>query len=355
LFLQGPYGPFFRELGRALEDIGHRVNRINFNAGDAFDWPGPYTISYKNTFRQWPCFLEDCLERLDVTDLVLFNDSRPIHRSALLTTNKRDIKRWVFEEGYLRPYWITLERDGVNANSSLPRNMEWYKEKSRNQSFPEEQKFYYISRLFRIYKLRYYALERIWRHKYPYYQYHREFGGWHELLSTITRMAKKPFEQRKSDIITSELLKSQRPFFLLCLQIDHDTQIKLHSGYSNMYDVMLEVCASFSTNAPKDTLLVVKNHPLSSGTYNHKINARKAAEIFGISDRTIYIEFGNLSDLLRAAKGVIVVNSTVGPSAFFHNCPVITLGNAMYDMEGLTNQQACGAKGHMNRIFVCSF
>ncbi len=27
-----------------------------------------------------------------------------------------------FEEGYLRPYCITLEKDGVNANSSLPRD-----------------------------------------------------------------------------------------------------------------------------------------------------------------------------------------------------------------------------------------
>ena len=33
---------------------------------------------------------------------------------------RRSLRLHLFEEGYLRPDWITLEREGVNANSRLP-------------------------------------------------------------------------------------------------------------------------------------------------------------------------------------------------------------------------------------------
>jgi len=82
----------------------------------------------------------------------------------------------------------------------------------------------------------------------------------------------------------------------------------------------------------------VKNHPLSSGIFNHRINTKRAARLYGISERVFYLEYGDLDRLLSSAKGVIVVNSTVGPSSLFHKCPVIALGNAMYNMDGLTHQ-----------------
>ena len=37
----------------------------------------------------------------------------------------------VFEEGYFRPHWVTLERSGVNAHSLLPKDPQWYLEAGR--------------------------------------------------------------------------------------------------------------------------------------------------------------------------------------------------------------------------------
>ena len=51
-------------------------------------------------------------------DLVfLFGDCRPIHRAAHDVATAMGIDVGVFEEGYLRPDFITLERHGVNGNS----------------------------------------------------------------------------------------------------------------------------------------------------------------------------------------------------------------------------------------------
>lgn len=338
LFLQGPYGPFFRELGEAINRMGHPVTRINFNSGDWIDWSGPLTISYHKRLEHLPSFLADCFCRLGVTDMIVFNDSRPIHRAALLTAKEHNIRQWVFEEGYLRPYWVTLEQGGVNAHSSLPRDKEWYKQKSYNMTFPNEKKFQLMSRRFRYYKLRYYFFELAGRIKYPYYEYHREFGGTHEIASILKRKLKRRLDNKISSALSEFILSLNRPFFLLCLQIDYDTQIKLHSPFKNMNEVLIRVCESFAANAPRNSLLVVKNHPLSSGIFNHRINTKRAAQLYGISERVFYLEYGDLDRFLSSAKGVIVVNSTVGISSLFHNCPVIALGNAMYNMDGLTHQ-----------------
>ena len=44
----------------------------------------------------------------------------------------------------------------------------------------------------------------------------------------------------------------------------------------------------------------------------------------------------HLPTLLRHAKGTVNINSTVGLSSVLYGTPTITLGKAIYDMEGLT-------------------
>jgi len=50
------------------------------------------------------------------------------------------------------------------------------------------------------------------------------------------------------------------------------------------------------------------------------------------------MDAGHLPTLLENAQGAVVVNSTVGLSALHHRCPLIALGTAIYDMDGLTWQ-----------------
>jgi len=47
----------------------------------------------------------------------------------------------------------------------------------------------------------------------------------------------------------------------------------------------------------------------------------------------------DLPTLLKHAQGTVLINSTVGMSSLFHGTPVKTLGTAIYDLPGVTNQQ----------------
>ena len=119
LFLQGPHGPWFHRLGRMLRAAGARVWRVGFNLGDRVAWPGPGYLPFKAAHDQWPSTCAELMTQYGITDLVLYGDTRPIHAEAIRIARARGITVHVFEEGYLRPYWVTYERGGSNGHSRL--------------------------------------------------------------------------------------------------------------------------------------------------------------------------------------------------------------------------------------------
>ncbi|MEO0503706.1 MAG: capsule biosynthesis protein CapA, partial [Pseudomonadota bacterium] len=120
LFLQGPHGPFFHRLGAMLRRAGATVWRVGFNAGDRAFWfhPASY-IPYRGTAGDWPDTFTTLIADKGVTDIVLYGDVRPVHAEAVAEARRRGLTVHVFEEGYMRPYWVTYERGGTNGNSRL--------------------------------------------------------------------------------------------------------------------------------------------------------------------------------------------------------------------------------------------
>ena len=73
LMLQGPHGPFFRQLGRLLQSAGAEVHRVGFNKGDEVFWGRSGYIPYTGELAEWP---HDCRRLFDehrITDLILVN------------------------------------------------------------------------------------------------------------------------------------------------------------------------------------------------------------------------------------------------------------------------------------------
>lgn len=95
------------------------------------------------------------------------------------------------------------------------------------------------------------------------------------------------------------------------------------------------VISSFSDNADQEDLLVIKAHPLDSGLGDHHQKLRSIARSLGVEKRVLFLEGGSLARLSRKAKGLVTINSTSGLQ---QNCPVVVLGKAVYDVEGLTHQ-----------------
>jgi capsular polysaccharide export protein len=338
LFLQGMASGFFSRLGEALSARGHGVSRINFNAGDRLFWRCAGALDFRGTAAEWPAFLAGVLERRSVTDIILFGDCRPLHRRAIQVARALQVNVHVCEEGYLRPHWVTFERDGVNGHSCLPRNADWYREVGA--TLPPLPPMPQIPSSFRrrawedlIYNAATLALQPF----YPHYRSHRprhrlvEYAGWSR------KVAMHPMRARRAAAANSRINDTTR-FFLLPLQLNGDTQIRLHSRFGGMTPVIAEIIESFSRHAPADTMLVVKEHPLDDGLINwRRLVASLAAEA-GVSDRIIYLEFGDLDWLVSHAEGVVTVNSTTGTLALSLGIPVITLGTAIYDIVGLTHQ-----------------
>jgi hypothetical protein len=60
------------------------------------------------------------------------------------------------------------------------------------------------------------------------------------------------------------------------------------------------------------------------------------SEGYGLQGRLIYVHDLHLPHVLPHARGVVVVNSTVGLSALLHDVPVKVCGRAIYDISGIT-------------------
>src|SRR5688572_10338523 len=128
LFLQGGSSLFFRSLAARLASDGHAVRRINFTGGDRAFWGSLSGESFRGPLRDLPSYYQDRFDAWGVSDLVLYGDRRPVHVPAIELARVRGIRVHVFEEGYFRPWLVTLERGGVTGSSPLPRDPDWYLE-----------------------------------------------------------------------------------------------------------------------------------------------------------------------------------------------------------------------------------
>lgn len=337
LFLQGLASPFFRRLGKRLEASGAEVHKINICPGDGLFWPFWRAVSYRGRLRDWPRFIDDYIATHGITEIVLFGDCRAYHRIARLKARRRNIPVHVFEEGYLRPDWITMEREGANAHSRLPRTRRGIEALARRtihipQALPTKASFAHragwdVAASF---------LNTAFRFTYPFYVRHRPHHPLREGLGWLRRLASKKRNEAQARYAITGLLAAEHPLFLFPLQLDSDWQIRKHSPFSDMGEVLELVASSFKRCAPPEARLVVKVHPMDNGLVDRVSQVGAVARKLGIEDRIEVIDGGDLDLLLPRSAGVVVVNSTVGLSAMRHGRPTIALGRAFYRMKGLT-------------------
>ncbi len=338
LFLQGPHGPFFKQLGRRLRAGGSDVLRVNFNGGDWIDWHGPECLSYTGSQYDWPDYVADLCQRHRITDLVVFGDCRSLHRIAIEQSKAFGIQVHAFEEGYFRPDWITLEEGGVNGYSCICSRSDWHVNRQKKAEEAPVQEVGPSMRWILFYCIRYYLAKSFWSYRFRRYIRHRPYRPYQESLLWLSYFLHMPLLRWRSRRRRQYLHRRGNPYFLVCLQLDTDAQLRVHSDYLSVAEVINRVLRSFTADAPKDSLLVFKQHPLDPGAISYETLVRLEAYSAGIRDRVVFLHMGNLPELMRDSQGVIVVNSTAGTSALHHGKPTITLGKAVYDIPGLTWQ-----------------
>ncbi len=346
LFLQGVNSPFFSQLGLALCTRGHRVVLINFNRGDR-----RYRIDLERIASKTIFYREGAGESLDrlltsvfrefaITDQVLFGDRRAIHVQAIAQAKRAGVRTHVFEEGYFRPHWVTLEQDGVNARSTLPRDIDWYVRAVAQLpscvDAPQAFKSPFWQRA--MHDVLYHAAGVMNPLRYPGYRSHSLESAPVEYFGYVKRFLRKAIRRQDDNEAFEKLIAQATRFYFLPLQLDGDFQVRDHPTLNSMRALLQHVLQCFAQNAPPATMLLIKNHPLDSGAVNLEKLVAKLVRDFGLQQRVLYIEDGDIERITRHAAGTVTLNSTVGAVALSQACPTLALGNAIYNMPGLTDQ-----------------
>ena len=334
LFLQGPPSVFWRELAGAFEAQGVETKRVNFSFGDQLFWFKRGAINYRGSLRAWPRYLANLIRREGITDILYYADRLPYHRLAARVGRKLGVRCHAVEFGYLRPDWITLERDGMGRFSHFPNDPDHIRQIAAKLDVPDLQARYghtfgqeATSEV--VYNLGAY----FGRLMFPLYRADKYYDPLFDYMSWLPRMMRRR-HRLPEDFWTEQ----SPPTYLVALQLQSDYQIRANSPYRHLSQMLQQVFRSFARNAPEGARLLIKQHPLDNDLERWGKVVAKLAEDFRISERVFFIEEGELGGILKRSAGVIIVNSTTGLQSLRAGVPTIALGAAIYDIPGLTHQ-----------------
>ncbi len=331
-------GTFFKKLDQAFRKQGARTFRIGFNMGDQFFSYKDNFTPFRGTPEEWPDFIADFLTQNQIDKIFLFGDCRYYQHVARNIAFEQNIDIYVFEEGYIRPHYITLEKFGVNGFSHLPRDPQFYKQIPPH-TIPTPQHAQTSKTKMVLSATAYYALSNIFGHCYPHYVHHREFSAVKEAFYGLRGLLRKGLykitEAHYPALITGNL---SNKYYFVPLQTHNDFQILQHSTYRSIEKFIIEVLESFAHHAPKESYLIFKHHPVDRGRKNYRSFILEQASLLNIQERILVFHDVYLPDCLRHAIGTVTINSTVGLTSIGYGIPTITLGDAIYDIEGLTNK-----------------
>ncbi len=339
LLLQGPMGPFFSHLGDVLKSRGASVWRINFNGGD--DWYSSARddiLRFTQPLHEWPTRLRAITEELRIDSIVLFGQSRPMHQKAIEHARANGIAVFVFEEGYVRPDYVTLELGGVNGWSSIPRHRSFYDTQSAEMPPPPEPTNQHFMRVAGI-AMTYAVAMLAGRLRYPHYEHHRDLNLLTEGARWWRGLGRKWARGVMERNSLAELTQADRTqkWFLVPLQVHTDAQVRDHSHFSGMPEFIHAVMKSFAEHGDPAHWLVFKHHPLDRPYNDYSRFIAGHASQMDITHRVRYIHDQHLPTLLKHTRGVVTINSTTGIQALYHGTPVLPLGDCLYAVPGLVH------------------
>jgi len=129
-------------------------------------------------------------------------------------------------------------------------------------------------------------------------------------------------------------------FLFIPCQVNTDSQIVRFSPWirdmHRMIDALLEAENNLGKKMPN---IIIKTHPACSENYSQLIN-----RLNNESKSIRLIEQGNTSQLIQHADAIATINSSVGLEALQNRKKVIVMGEAFYNISGITisaqNQRA---------------
>ena len=281
-----------------------------------------------------------------ITDLVIYNDTRPFHKTAIQAAHARGINVHIFEEGYLRPYWITYERDGSNGNSklmSLAQSAVVPDHLTRGPDPVHAPCHWGDMREHIFYGAVYHWCILCANRQFPNFASHREISIRKEFRLHLKQLVFTPARIAARFWANLTLKFGTFPYHLILMQLQHDSAFQNHSPFKTNASFLELTLRSFANNAPPHHHLVIKAHPLEDGRSEIAYHLRRLGTKFGINRRIHYLPGGKLAHVLDPALSVVTVNSTAGQQALWRGIPVKTLGQAIYNHDKFISKQSLDA------------
>ncbi len=349
LFLQTDWPMGMVRLAKDLESMGHEVVKVVLQPSDFYyALHGIRTLAYRGRLAEWQDWLTEISRHEGFDTFMTFNHLRPYNRVAIEVASGLGIEVGVIELGLIRPQHLTAYLLSSWTPADLPELWERVRRDElsiaiRDQSIPEQKRSVSTAHYnFRFFCFAFSGL--LGRRLFPHYHDQRRFRFRHSLklfLRWLTRGAHVcEWERALEKRLCGEL--SGR-FFLVPLQLPHDTQIVDRSPYETLESFLEEVLISFKRHAPREMTLVLKTHPQDPGMTCYHEWLEEAARRHGLHARLLLINRCDLPNVLHHARGVVTVNSTVGLTALRIGTPVKPMGEAIYDLPGLTATQELDA------------
>lgn len=294
------------------------------------------TISVKELqmYKRYMNFIDKYIEQQQIEVLCMFNGYHWIEQVSMYIAEKRGLKTYFFEDGLFRPFTVTVDPHGINANSSVPGTTSFYDslqiDKSRLSAhlFTPENKELTMTKenLLKVAVLKGVSLLGGILKFTPKLYVHTTF--WQSIKYIIFKYR---FRYKKEDEVnlTNE-------YIFLPFQVSRDTQIFYNSPHIKSMDQLLNIAVQavkeINIELNRDIKIIVKEHPedMSRNNYN-QLKKRYEDE-----KNVVFVQKFNTKKLIRKALLILTINSTVGIEALAQDKKVVTLGNALYNIDGVS-------------------
>lgn len=124
------------------------------------------------------------------------------------------------------------------------------------------------------------------------------------------------------------------PFLFVPLQVPGDSQLRLFGGEFRTLDAFVSTLIECSNVLPDGWHIRVKEHPSANSSIADLIRSRPKTSAIYLDNATETFE------QVRASRGVVTVNSSVGLEAMFFDKPVIACGQSFWAIEGIAHHAA---------------
>lgn len=208
--------------------------------------------------------------------IAVWNGDKAPYHTAVEVAKAHGIPVVYFENGLL-PNTTTIDFKGVNAKNSLPRHAQFY----------------------------------------------REFAT-HARTSKQMSLYQRPMHKKRKEEPDTVLPEK---FIFIPLQVPNDSQIVVNSPWiQSMEQLFTVVLQAWQESPMRHYHLVFKAHPSWPNDFKH-LNTSNSRVLFANSNAT--------QELIEKATAVVTINSTVGIESLLLQTPVVTLGDACYNIKDL--------------------